>query len=222
MKPYQIFSLENIVSEVNGVLYTEEWRDIDGYGGVYKISSFGRVKSIERVIAKGLYLRQHIIQPEFIMKPHPNQKGYLLCNFHKKGVGYKHFQVHRLVGLYFIDNPEGKSQINHKFEKTDNHFSQLEWTTALENQHDAIKRGLRRDAKGEGHWAYGTKGHPSMLKNRRRGSENYKSKLVIDLSTGIFYETIGQAAIAKGITDYTTFSEKLSGKKFNNTTFIYA
>lgn len=31
----------------------EEWKDINGYEGIYQISSYGRVKSIDRVLSNG-------------------------------------------------------------------------------------------------------------------------------------------------------------------------
>lgn len=39
-----------------------------------------------------------------------------------------HFSIHRLVGLYFIDNPNNYKQINHKdCNKRNNNKENLEW-----------------------------------------------------------------------------------------------
>jgi len=46
----------------------------------------------------------------------------------------KSCKVHRLVALAFIENPENKSEVNHKDKnKLNNHLSNLEWMTRREN-----------------------------------------------------------------------------------------
>ncbi len=55
--------------------------------------------------------------------------------------------IHRLIADTFIDNddPDNKKMVNHKDgNKLNNHVSNLEWTTAGENNLHAIKTGLRK------------------------------------------------------------------------------
>ena len=61
------------------------------------------------------------------------------------------FYVHRLVAIYFIENPHGKPQVNHlDGNRQNNHTLNLEWATPLENNLHALRTGLRTDF-GEGH-----------------------------------------------------------------------
>lgn len=96
----------------------EEWKDIEGYEGLYQVSNEGRVKSLKRY-KKSRAGGVTEIQERFI-KLHLNQHGYYqapLC----KDNNIRMFAVHRLVARAFIPNPNNLPQVNHKDEcKTNN------------------------------------------------------------------------------------------------------
>ena len=109
----------------------EEWRDIRGYEGIYKISNLGRVKRLAYEIqnpsprANGsmLKFKEHLLTPRRITH------GYLSVALYKKGTR-KDYKLHRLVAEAFIPNPENKPEINHKDEnKANNEVINLEWCT---------------------------------------------------------------------------------------------
>lgn len=128
MEHWQNLSLENLYEVHEGILYTEEWKPIDGYVNQYFISSFGRVKS--------LGYNNH---PEAIKAQRYPENGYLLVSLWK-GNKEKKALVHRLVALAFIKNPENKKTVNHKKGiKTDNRYHQLEWATQGENARHSYK-----------------------------------------------------------------------------------
>ena len=115
----------------------ELWADIEGYASHYQISTFGRGKSFFRGKVR-------------ILKPFVDKNGYLQLMFGR----CNKFKVHRLVAQAFIPNPDGKPQINHiDGNKMNNHVSNLEWCTSIENNRHAVKIGLMksgadcRDAK---------------------------------------------------------------------------
>lgn len=110
----------------------EEWKDIKDYEGLYQISNFGRVKSLNYLNTK---------QPR-ILKPKTYRGGYLCVCLSKNGV-VKYPKIHRLVYDNFIgiDKPykrRGKGNeiwvINHKDEnRTNNRLDNLELITQTEN-----------------------------------------------------------------------------------------
>ena len=79
----------------------------------------------------------------------PSNKGYLNVRLYdlnkKKGEpGYrKDYQIHRLVALNFVKNPDNKPFVNHiDGNKFNNDASNLEWCTASENMIHAYKNNL--------------------------------------------------------------------------------
>lgn len=117
----------------------EIWQDIKDYEGLYKISSLGRIKSLERVKIMPTGGKQ--VLPERICKQKIN-KGYWLINLCKYGKK-ETLKVHRIVCEAFHTNPFNKPSVNHKNGiKTDNRAVNVEWNTDAENMQHAIKNGL--------------------------------------------------------------------------------
>lgn len=125
----------------------EEWRDIEDYKGLYQISSYGRVKSLERTVwdNRGYYRTV----PEKIRKPQNNGRGYLYVALHKDGKS-KNYLVHRLVACAFIPNPQSLPCLNHKDEdKYNNHMDNLEYCSYSYNTNYGT-RNLRASEKLKG------------------------------------------------------------------------
>lgn len=103
----------------------EIFKDIEGYENLYQVSNLGNVKSLGNGGSNA--------SKERILKPTKNQKGYLYVGLCKEGKRKK-CKIHRLVASVFIDNPNNFTEINHKDEdKTNNHFTNLEWCTHFYN-----------------------------------------------------------------------------------------
>ena len=112
--------------------------DGEPYEGLYKVSNFGRILSLDY---------NHTGKPE-LMNPSTNTGGYLVVHL-SKNREYKICRVHRLVAETFIPNPLNKPYINHKIEgdegkkinivyinedgSIDEEKSTIEWCTAKEN-----------------------------------------------------------------------------------------
>ena len=122
----------------------EEWRDIQGYEGMYQVSSYGNVKRVAHDIEferQGKICVRHLDERMFSL-PKPGKEGYLSIQLTKDGKG-KDYLVHRLVALAFIPQIEGKPQVNHKDgNKQNNYVENLEWMDAREQQLHAWSIGL--------------------------------------------------------------------------------
>lgn len=144
MEPWQNNSLIDLTEVFEGVYYLEEWRDIFTFEEQYRVSSFGRIKSLLRVYYAGHSNKQAKIAPEKICKQVQDKRGY--CRVSLSSNSYdKLYSVHRLVAEEFIPNPERKKTVNHKKGvKTDNRVHQIEWNTYKENNDHALNTGIPR------------------------------------------------------------------------------
>lgn len=111
----------------------EVWKKVDGYE--YEVSNYARVRSTSRYSRKKMLI------------PSPNKSGYLRVQLHRDEIR-KQFYLHRLVAMYFVDNPDSKEYVNHIDSNLRNNVpSNLEWCTQQENVAHSIKYGKRKMKK---------------------------------------------------------------------------
>lgn len=104
----------------------EEWRDVIGYEGRYRVSNLGRVSGTK------------------ILSPQVNNAGYYVVHLYRDGQRSIAL-VHRLVAFAFVLRPFGSSEVNHlDGVKLNNPASNLEWVTRIENVRHSIATGLVR------------------------------------------------------------------------------
>lgn len=107
----------------------EVWKTIEGYAERYQISNYGRVWNTVT---------------QQIMKPQIKKTGYLQVNLMKANKKIVSERVHRLVALYFCNKPEGCTVVNHiDLNKTNNHASNLEWTTISGNTKHCFENNMK-------------------------------------------------------------------------------
>lgn len=126
---------------------SEMWIPINGFNGMYEVSSFGRVKSADRLRdAKTAYSNGVVKMPVGgrILTQEKCENGYRRVTLAVNGEN-KRFLAHRLVALAFIPNPENKPTVNHKWGiKHDNRVTELEWATKSEQMIHAYETGLQK------------------------------------------------------------------------------
>lgn len=123
-------------------MIAEEWRDIAGYAGLYKVSNQGNVKSLERAVWNG---KTYYTKPEKNLKPSIMKIGYPRVTLAKDGK-QEQFYIHRLVADAFIPNPNGLNEIDHiDANKQNNNVSNLRWVTHLENMKHSAELGRAYD-----------------------------------------------------------------------------
>lgn len=133
----------------------EFWMDINGYAGTYQISTYGRVRSLERVDSRGQKRKEKVIKPY-----KGGNKGYQAVCLSMNGA-VKSVRIHRLVAEHFIEREPGKDYVNHKNgDKSDNRAENLEWVTIAENNLHSFRQ-LNRNASGGGKGKYGAECHSS-------------------------------------------------------------
>lgn len=110
--------------------------------GRYSIDDCGNVYS----------LRNHAgnqRKTPMLMKRQLHPEGYLTVTL-STDQGKKFCLVHRLVAEAYVPNPEGKPEVNHlDGDKTNNVYTNLEWSTESENSLHAYRTGLRTPNKGQ-------------------------------------------------------------------------
>lgn len=101
------------------------WREIKNFEN-YEVNEFGEIRN-----KKTKHILKHSI----------NEKGYHKVILSKNNQKFK-TGVHRLVAIAFIPNPNNYKEVNHIDEnKSNNHYSNLEWCDRKQNIEHSIKSG---------------------------------------------------------------------------------
>lgn len=147
----------------------EEWKDIKGYEGLYQVSNFGRVKSLERKHKTKIKGKECLRrQKERILKQW-KRSTYLLVDLWNEGKRDIR-SVHHLVFEAFNNRQIGGFFVHHKDEnKYNNRADNLELMSVLEHN--------RHHVCGREPWNKGLKMPPEVfIKMSKTKTENLRQR----------------------------------------------
>lgn len=156
----------------------EEWKDIEGYEGLYQVSNLGRVRSFKQN------------KSGHLLKYKSNCWGYFQVGLSKNGK-QKLFSVHRLVAEAFIPKVENKNIVNHiDCDKSNNHANNLEWCTQKENVRHSVK--LR-------HYEHSGAENKPVIMTEKQGAFENKFRSICEAAriTGIPQQNISKCCNGK-------------------------
>lgn len=145
----------------------EEWRPVIGYEGLYEVSSYGRVRSLDKYDSMNRFLRGRIL------RLFTDGLGYLRAQLYSNSKR-KSFLVHRLVAQAFIPNPDNLPQVNHRDENPSNdNVDNLEWCDGKYN----VNYGTRIDRIRDIRLKNGTYTGLSKEEYRKKRYQEKKDKI---------------------------------------------
>lgn len=193
----------------------EIWKKIDER---YEISSYGRVKSLERDVRRRYGFRhkkEQILKPQILGGKQGYYAVYLYDEKTKKQVWR---YVHRLVAEAFIPNPNNYEEVNHKDEnKLNNNVENLEWCTSRYNSnYGTVKERIKNTNIESGKWAdySGMTEEEKRYYQKKKNRDRYVKKLnhkveVYELKTELVkvgeFEQTKDAAKFIGVSNATIY-----------------
>ena len=110
----------------------EVWKDIQDYEGIYQVSNFGNVKSLNRETFDSVRKQIKKLKGR-MLKSAIDSRGYKSVVLTKNGK-QRTYRVHNLVALAFCNGYKKGLVVNHKDEnQLNNFYKNLEWCTQKEN-----------------------------------------------------------------------------------------
>ena len=133
----------------------EYWRDVPGYKGQYRISDWGRLKSLGRVVLRAGRGGKTTVPAKYITRKLRRGGYYRIALLDREG-NREDILIHRVVLLAFVGPcPKGMECCHWDGNPMNNRLDNLRWDTAKNNQADRLRHGRGvhvTNPKGEDIW----------------------------------------------------------------------
>lgn len=118
----------------------ESWLPVEGYEGLYEVSSYGQVRSLLRQTRTGPRCGK-------VLKPSPNKRGYYRVRLSKDGVACEMFIAPLVLKTFDRPRPDGLEARHLDGDKSNNRLLNLVWGTGSENTLDQVRHGTHWEAR---------------------------------------------------------------------------
>lgn len=148
-RPRKSSSVNRDINNINSDY--QDWKDIVGFEGLYQVSRFGKVRSVDRVIT--VERNGQVYQKRLkgtIKAECDDDGGYATVNLS----GNKRLRVHRLVAITWLGPPVSGQEVCHGPNgKSDNSVNNIRWGSRTDNRNDHYADGIgniRRVVRSDG------------------------------------------------------------------------
>lgn len=155
---------------------TEEWRDIPGWEGLYKASTFGNIASYDRLVRQKNGVNRKSKGRNLSMRS-VDSGGYNVVNLYDKEGNRTNVRVHVLVALTYLgERPIGCFICHNDGNSLNNSPDNLRYGTPSDNMYDKVDHGNHWQT----HKARCPRGHllvePNLVEHKlRQGWRSCKS-----------------------------------------------
>lgn len=122
----------------------ERWLPVVGYEGLYEVSDWGRVKSLDKIVPT--FFGSRLVRGRLLIQS-PSQYGHPQVSLYRNGESIT-AKVHRVVGEAFLGPlPVGEETRHGPGGRQDNRLSNLSYGTTAENAGDRLRDGTHREGE---------------------------------------------------------------------------
>ena len=138
---------------------TEKWLPVVGHEGIYEVSDLGRVRSLDRVSARGHRVSGRMLKLVSQAKDGPDARQTV--SLHKGGKQRTRLVHHIVLEAFVGPRPEGMEACHWDGDASNNRLANLRWDTHRSNEADKLRHGT---------WVNADKvecprGHPLVMPN---------------------------------------------------------